>query len=117
MIILLRYMTVITAALVMSCSHNPSLHITEQLYFGTITGYAFDEHRLYLSEGDTLEVILSEPKLDVIIFTPINIVLSNDEPLQISTTDEYILRVLMPRALARAGYELNYNLKVQIVSE
>lgn len=117
MSMILRCMSVFIVSLLMACTQNPQLTVTEQLYLGQIAGYAFDEYSLFLNEGDKLKVRLSEPKLDVIIFAPMNVILSNDETLTIASTEEYILRILMPRALARRGGVFDYSLQVYVESD
>lgn len=88
--------------------------VHQESYQGNITGYAFDEYKLQLATDEILTTNIDVRQLEVVVYSPVNVTLYNDQPLAIEADGEYTLRVLMPRAFARRGDSYNYRLLVQI---
>ena len=98
----------------MACSSTHTPQDYQQTHQGKISGYAYDEYKLQLLVGDKLTANISTELLQVIIFSPINDTLINQQAIEIKSTGEYILRVLMPRALARRNEVYQYQLSLTI---
>jgi hypothetical protein len=98
----------------MACSSTHNKHGYQQTHQGKILGYAFDEYNLQLLRGDKLTANLNTSKLEVIIYSPINMTINHQQPIEITSDGEYILRVLMPRASARKSEEHQYQLSIAI---
>ncbi len=98
----------------MACSSNNPPQNYQQTHQGSISGYAYDEYKLQLHKGDSLTANINIQQLEVIIFAPTNLTLTNQKPVEIKSEGEYIIRVLMPRALARRNKEYQYQLSLTV---
>lgn len=96
------------------CALDASKQVYQEKHTGEISGYGYDEYRLQLSENEQLTVDLDVNKLDVIIYSPISVVLENDKPISIEASGNYVLRVLMPRAFARRNEKFKYQLLITV---
>ena len=105
---------ILLSLLLMACSSNNPPQDYQQTHQGSILGYAYDEYKLQLHKGDSLTANINIQQLEVIIFAPTNLTLTNQKPVEIKSEGEYILRVLMPRALARRNKEYQYQLSLTV---
>ncbi len=105
---------ILLSLLLMACSSNNPPQGYQQTHQGSISGYAYDEYKLQLHKGDSLTANINIQQLEVIIFAPTNLTLTNQKPVEIKSEGEYILRVLMPRALARRNKEYQYQLSLTV---
>ncbi len=105
---------ILLSFLLMACTSTHNKHGYQQTHQGKISGYAFDEYNLQLLKGDKLTANLNTSKLEVIIYSPINMTINNQQPIEITSDGEYVLRVLMPRAAARRSEEHQYQLSIAI---
>ena len=94
-----------------SCTSQQAYNNT---YTGSISGYAYDEFALDLKTGNTLSIDISEPALEVIIVAPISLNLAHHESVPIMKSGQYIIRVLLPRAVARRNKSYPYQLIMHI---
>ncbi|ROR97927.1 hypothetical protein EDC56_3596 [Sinobacterium caligoides] len=81
---------------------------------GVIQGYGYDDYPLTLVAGEQLYIHLDSAALDVIVVQPIEQRLSNQQPLSIDASGDYLLRVLLPRARARRDEQQVYRLRINI---
>lgn len=100
--------------LLVGCSQTFAKKTSSALHSGNISGYEFDDYSVLLKKGDKLLTQLDNNELDVIIFSPINKQLFNNTEVIIDVPGEYVLRVLMPRSLARKQSSKKYQLMVMI---
>ncbi len=100
--------------LLVGCSQTFAKKSSSELYSGNISGYEFDDYSVLLKKDDKLLIQLDNNELDVIIFSPINKQLFNNIEVLIDVPGEYVLRVLMPRSLARKQSRKKYQLMVVI---
>lgn len=105
---------ILTALIFGGCSLHKTNKSYKQTHIGKISGYAYDEFKLNLNANDILTTNINTTKLDVIIYSPINISLKNQNPISIEKQGQYVLRVLMPRAFARRKEEYKYTLSISI---
>jgi uncharacterized protein YceK len=100
--------------LLFGCSKPLTKKSSSELHSGNISGYEYDDYSVTLKKGDQLSIYLDSKQLDVIIFSPINKQLFNNTQVIIDVSSEYVLRVLMPRSLARKQVSKKYQLMVMI---
>lgn len=105
---------VLASILLMSCSSHLNQESYNQTHNGIISGHAYDEYKLQLFKGDKLTVNISTHKLDVVVYSPINVTLKNQSSIDIKSEGEYVLRVLMPRSFARRNEKYEYQLSIVI---
>lgn len=105
---------VLFSLLITGCALNPKNDHYQVTHEGTISGYAYHDYALKLSRNDQLTVNLNTYQLDVIIISPIKVMLDNDQPFTVQSDDEYTLRILMPRALARRNETHPYQLSITV---
>jgi flagellar basal body-associated protein FliL len=108
-------MILVVLILLGGCFSNQQDSGFKQLHQGKISGYDFDEFKLQLVKNDKLSANINTDKLDVIIYSPINITLENQTVIDITSTGEYLIRVLMPRAFARRKEAYEYRLSLAVV--
>ena len=96
------------------CSLAGKSKLNEQHHQSTILGYQYDQYPLKLKQGDKLTIYINSDKLDVILFSPINLDLQNGQQITISESGDYQLRVLLPRAFARRNIEVQYQLDIAV---
>jgi flagellar basal body-associated protein FliL len=108
-------MILVVLILLGGCFSNQQDSGFKQLHQGKISGYDFDEFKLQLVKNDKLSANINTDKLDVIIYSPINITLENQTAIDITSTGEYVIRVLMPRAFARRNEVYQYRLSLAVV--
>lgn len=94
------------------CAHQAHQAGTTHTHKGNIVAYAYDDYAINLAKDDTLSVNIDTDKLDVIIYSPIELALENNKPVRVQSAGEYTLRVLMPRAFARRGEAYDYTLTI-----
>ena len=100
--------------LLFGCSQTVAKKSSTELHYGNISGYEYDDYSVILKKGDQLLTHLDSKQLDVVIFSPINKQLFNNTQVIIDVSGEYVLRVLMPRSLARKKLSKKYQLMVMI---
>jgi hypothetical protein len=107
-------LSVLFLGVIQSCSASEKDSGYQQIYQGEISAYDFDEYSLQLRKNDQLKVNLQPEILDVIIFSPINQLLDNQQTVIIDSSQTYQIRVLMPRALARKKEVHPYELSITV---
>ncbi len=106
------HMTSLLALIFLACCSSQQAY--KNVYTGNISGYAYDEFALDLKTGNTLSIELSEPALEVIIVAPISLNLAHHESVPIMKSGQYIIRILLPRAVARRNKSYPYQLIMHI---
>ncbi|KEI71891.1 hypothetical protein [Endozoicomonas elysicola] len=105
---------VLFSLLITGCAFKPRNDNYQVIHEGKISGYAYHDYALKLARHDRLTVDINTRQLDVIIISPIEVPLENNQPFTVQSDDEYTLRVLMPRALARRNETHQYQLSITV---
>ena len=96
------------------CALNQQQGDYQVVHEGKISGYAYHDYALKLARNDRLTIDINTPTLDVIIISPVEMPLENNQPFTVLKDDEYTLRVLMPRAFARRNETYQYQLSITV---
>ena len=100
--------------LLLSCQSKISIAEQTIAYKGELSGYKYDEHTVSLKKVDVITATLNSSVINVIIYSPINVTLEMGEPIAITQSEDYVFRVLLPRAFARRNDTHRYHLKINI---
>ncbi|WP_422133251.1 hypothetical protein [Endozoicomonas sp. ALD040] len=109
-----KYSHVFLLVVLTGCFYISQGDIHKYVYRGSISGYAYDEYKLYLYKNDKLLSNLRAKNLEVIIYSPVNLTLENDKPVEILKDGNYVIRVLMKRAFSRRNATYNYELSLWV---
>jgi hypothetical protein len=87
-------------------------------YTGHLAGYGYCDYVFTASAGQRLQVSLRgrrSNRLEArLVDAGQEALLSGDSPVSLSQTGEHTVRVLMPRAFARRGYAVSYQVTITI---
>lgn len=81
---------------------------------GEIRGYGFCDYLVRAEQGQQLTIRSSSRKADTMLQGPMEQLLLDDDPVVLTASGVYTLRVLLPRALARKGKRDRYTLDIEI---
>ncbi|WOG29776.1 hypothetical protein [Endozoicomonas sp. 8E] len=109
-----KYFYVFLLVVLTGCLYASQDDTRKYVYRGSISGYAYDEYKLYLHKNDNLLSNLKAKNLEVIIYSPVSLTLENDKPIEILKDGMYVIRVLMKRAFSRRDATYNYELSIWV---
>ncbi len=99
---------------IQGCSVPENNSNFQQIHQGEISAYDFDQYPLQLHKNDKLTISIQPDILDVVIFSPIEQSLENQQSINITSSQTFQIRVLMPRALARRKEVHQYVLSISV---
>lgn len=81
---------------------------------GRISGYNCCDYVFTAKKGQVLTIRTTARRAETIIYSPENICLTNNEPVEPGQSGEFAVRVLFPRAFARGNIQESYTLHMTL---
>lgn len=81
---------------------------------GKISGYNYCDYVFTVKKGQVLTIRNSAKRAETIIFSPENMCLTDNQPVELGQSGEYVVRVLFPRTFARRNIQESYTLHMTL---